>query len=186
MRERQSENISKQIHYSGFTLNRLSSKISRRSIVNPDELYLGEVDGCSIYLGIFGNEYGSENKQGLSPTELEFERATEKSKYRLIFVKGKDDSKRHPKMQSLINRASPHVVRRRFTDTDSLKTELFAALVQFLRDNKIITSTPFDESPCPGATLRDISGEKVEWFIPVAQKKNEVFRSIREPRSNRC
>ncbi len=47
-----------------------------------DELYLNEVDGCPIYLGIFGNEYGSENKQGFSPTELEFERATEKSKYR--------------------------------------------------------------------------------------------------------
>ena len=30
----------------------------------PEELYLSEVDGCSIYLGIFGNEYGPENKQG--------------------------------------------------------------------------------------------------------------------------
>ena len=35
----------------------------------PDEVYLNEVDGCSIYLGIFGNEYGPENKQGFSPTE---------------------------------------------------------------------------------------------------------------------
>ncbi|MDO9034696.1 MAG: DUF4062 domain-containing protein, partial [Methanoregula sp.] len=84
----------------------------------PDELYLNEVDGCSIYLGIFGNEYGSENKQGFSPTELEYERATEKSKYRLIFVKGKDDSTRHPKMQSLISRAKHNVVRKPFTDTD--------------------------------------------------------------------
>jgi predicted HTH transcriptional regulator len=137
----------------------------------PDELYLNEVDGCSIYLGIFGNEYGSENEQGFSPTELEFERATEKSKYRLIFVKGKDDNKRHPKMQNLINRATPHVVRRRFTDTDDLKKELFSALVQFLCDRKIISCTPFDESPCPGATLKDVSDEKIAWFIPVAKKE---------------
>lgn len=137
----------------------------------PDELYLGEVDRCTIYLGIFGNEYGSENRQGFSPTELEFERATEKSKYRLILVKGKDDSKRHPKMQKLLSRATPHVVRRRFTTIDELKKELYAALVQFLCDSKIISCTPFDESACPGATLKDISDEKVAWFIPVAKKE---------------
>jgi len=137
----------------------------------PDQLYLDEVDRCSIYLGIFGNEYGLENDFGFSPTELEFERATEKSRYRLIFVKGKDDSKRHPKMRSLINRATPHVVRKRFTTCDDLKKELYAALVQFLCDSKIITCTPFDESACPGATLADISDEKVAWFVPVAKKE---------------
>jgi predicted HTH transcriptional regulator len=137
----------------------------------PDELYLSEVDGCPIYLGIFGNEYGSENKQGISPIELEFERATEKSKHRLIFLKGKDDSKRHPKMQDLISRAAPHVVRKRFTDTENLKKELFSALVQFLCDRKIISCTPFDESPCHGATLKDISGEIIEWFIAVAREE---------------
>lgn len=137
----------------------------------PEELYLSEVDGCSIYLGIFGNEYGPENKQGISPVELEFERATEKSKHRLIFLKGKDDKKRHPKMQSLISRATPHVVRRRFSTIDELKQELYAALVQFLCDSKIISCTPFDESACPGATLADISDEKVAWFIPVAKKE---------------
>ena len=137
----------------------------------PDELYLDEVDRCSIYLGIFGNEYGPENKHGFSPTELEFERATEKSKYRLIFMKGKDDRTRHPKMQKLISRAAPHVVRRRFTTSDELKKELYDALVQFLCDSKIISCTPFDESACPGATLHDISDEKVAWFIPVAKKE---------------
>ncbi len=137
----------------------------------PEELYLSKVDGCSIYLGIFGNEYGPENKQGISPVELEFVRATGKSKPRLIFLKGRDDKKRHPKMQSLISRATPHVVRRRFTTIDELKKELYAALVQFLCDSKIISCTPFDESTCPGATLADISDEKVAWFIAVAKKE---------------
>jgi predicted HTH transcriptional regulator len=137
----------------------------------PEELYLSEVDGCSIYLGIFGNEYGPENKQGVSPVELEFERATEKSKHRLIFLMGKDDGKRHPKMQKLISRATPHVVRRRFSTIDELKKELYAALVRFLCDSKIISCTPFDESACQGATLADISDEKVSWFISVAKKE---------------
>ena len=152
----------------------------------PEELYLSEVDGCTIYLGIFGYEYyGPNNKhEGISPVEREFERATEKSKHRLIFLKGKDDGKRHPKMQSLIGRATPHVVRRRFTTIDELKKELYAALVQFLCDSKILLCIPFDESACPGATLKDISDEKVAWFIPL-QKKNEVSPSTREPLPNR-
>ncbi|MDD1703258.1 MAG: DUF4062 domain-containing protein [Methanoregula sp.] len=137
----------------------------------PDKLYLDEVNRCTIYLGIFGNEYGTENKDGISPTELEFIRATEKSKYRIILVKGNDDNRRHPKMHNLIDRATPHVVRRRFTTLDELKKELYAALVQFLCDGKIISSATFDESICPGATLNEISDEKVAWFIPVAKRE---------------
>jgi hypothetical protein len=27
----------------------------------PDEAYLAEVDGCDIYIGLFGNDYGYED-----------------------------------------------------------------------------------------------------------------------------
>jgi len=42
-----------------------------------DELYLDEVERCDIYLGLFGNEYGYEDAEGVSPTQLEFELAGE-------------------------------------------------------------------------------------------------------------
>src|SRR5580698_9279873 len=42
-----------------------------------DDVYLAEVGRCSIYVGLFGQEYGHSNSAGLSPTELEFDRATE-------------------------------------------------------------------------------------------------------------
>lgn len=147
----------------------------------PDELYLSEVDACPIYLGIYGKGYGSENEQGISPTELEFDRATEKSKYRLILVTSDDDSNRHPRMQSLLLRATPHVVRRRFASIDDLKKELFAALVQYLCDKKILPGTSFDESPCSGATLQDISDEKIAWFIPVARKERNFPLAVGTP-----
>lgn len=51
-----------------------------------DEFYLEEVDRCDIYVGLFGNEYSSEDSEGCSPTKREFDRA--KGKARLIFVKG--------------------------------------------------------------------------------------------------
>src|SRR5690348_17184807 len=65
-----------------------------------DEVYLDEVARCDIYLGLFGYEYGSENADGVSPTQREFELASQLHKHRLIFVKGADDDGRHPKMRS--------------------------------------------------------------------------------------
>src|SRR2546423_1184631 len=47
-----------------------------------DDVYLAEVDHCDIYLGLFGRDYGLEDRAGLSPTESEFERATDSCKER--------------------------------------------------------------------------------------------------------
>ena len=71
-----------------------------------DQCYLDEVEGCDLYVGIFGHEYGREDAEGLSATHREFNRATEKGKTRLIYVKGADDSLRHPKMQALVEDAA--------------------------------------------------------------------------------
>jgi len=79
-----------------------------------DAVYLSEVETCDIYLGLFANDYGSEDAQGISPTEREFDRATELGKSRLIFVRGTDDSASHPKMRKLIKRAGEQLIRKRF------------------------------------------------------------------------
>ncbi len=36
-----------------------------------DEIYMEEVDRCDIYLGVFANDYGYEDTEGVSPTERE-------------------------------------------------------------------------------------------------------------------
>ena len=66
---------------------------------------LDEVERCDLYVGLFGRDYGTEDEQGISPTEREFDRAAALGKHRLIFVKGTSDDARHPKMQALIGRA---------------------------------------------------------------------------------
>ena len=96
----------------------------------PDEVYLDEVNRCTIYLGIFGKYYGPEDADGLSPTEREFDRATEQCKHRLIFVQGSDDAGKHDKISTLIRKAAGQVIRRRFTDLPDLKNQNYAALVQ--------------------------------------------------------
>ena len=50
-------------------------------------VYLDEVASCDIYLGLFGSKYGSRDRDGVSPTEREYDHATELHKTRLAFVK---------------------------------------------------------------------------------------------------
>jgi ATP-dependent DNA helicase RecG len=88
-----------------------------------DEVYLEEVDRCDIYVGIFGDVYGREGPDGLSPTEREYDCATSNGKHRLIFVKGSNDTNRHPRMQALIRKAGDQLIRRRFEGIPSNRCE---------------------------------------------------------------
>ena len=92
-----------------------------------------EVDKADVYVGLFGWGYGSEDEEGVSPTEREFDRASELGVKRLVFVKGRGDAGRHPKMQALIRRAQTDLVRRRFDSTMELQMALYASLLDFWR-----------------------------------------------------
>ncbi len=135
----------------------------------PDDIYLSEVEQRDIYLAILGNEYGWKNRDGKSPTELEFEHATKTHRERLIFVKGNDDTAREPEMVRLVARAGRQVTRRRFSDTPGLIREVYASLVEFLENRGALRTTPFDGSVCDGATLRDIDKSKVTAFVETAE-----------------
>ena len=131
----------------------------------PDDLYLSEVERSDVYLGIFGNEYGNEDQEGISPTEREFDHATAKGKERLIFVKGSDDKARHPKMRSLIVKASEQINRRRFDGIPGLTSLIYASLVEYLVAKGDVRTKPFDAAACPDAALSDLSREKIADFL---------------------
>jgi hypothetical protein len=135
-----------------------------------DALYLDEVERCDVYVGLFGNEYGFEDAQGVSPTEREFDRATALRKTRLVFVKGADDRVRHPKMRALVRKAGDQLVRRRFGSTAELIGALYAALVQHLADAELIRDGPFDAAPCAKATIADLDAERMATFVRRARR----------------
>ena len=135
-----------------------------------DEVYLHEVERSAIYVGIFGNGYGFEDAEGLSPTEREFDHATTVGTERLIFVKGNDDSARHPKMLALIRKAGDQLIRRRFGTVTELITSLYAALVQYLIASELIRGGPFDAAFCQKATLADLDEEKIRLFLLKARR----------------
>jgi predicted HTH transcriptional regulator len=149
-----------------------------------DEVYLDEVDRCAVYVGIFGQAYGFEDADGVSPTEREFDRAAAQGKPRLIFVKGTDDANRHPKMQVLIRKAGSQLIRRRFTNVPELIAALYASLVEHLERTGLLRTRPFDASACPDATLADISEDKVRWFLERARRQRQFVLEKDTPAAN--
>lgn len=141
-----------------------------KRIRRADDVYLDEVGRCAIYVGLLGDEYGSEDAAGVSPTEREFDHATARGKVRLIFVKGAEHANRQPKMQSLIGKAGAQLIRRRFTGIPDLTAALYASLVDHLERTGKLRTRPFDAAACPGAGMADISPEKMKWFLGMARR----------------
>ena len=135
----------------------------------PDALYLDEVEQSDIYVGLFGNDYGSQDADGISPTEREFDQATASGVQRLIFVKGRNDNDRHRKMQALIRKAQAGLIRKRFNTSEELVTALYAALVEYLDSKDLVRSEPFDVAPCLKASLDDLDTEQMSRFIRTAR-----------------
>ena len=150
----------------------------------PDNIYLAEVEQRDIYLAIFGNEYGWKNTDGKSPTELEFDHATKTGRERLVFVKGNDDKARDPDMAKLIRKAGNQLTRRRFADTPALIREVYSSLVETLERKGLLHSLPFDDSPCAGATLKDIDSAAIEDFVDTAEAKGRLtLKGSRAPKA---
>lgn len=104
---------------------------SRRS---PSDIYLGEIDKCAIYLGIFGLRYGRLNENGISATEQEFDYAMEIGRDPLIFVKNLTPKARRTKrMHALIRKASAYTYTI-FRNTDHLCSEVQRSLLYWQQD----------------------------------------------------
>ena len=146
-----------------------------------DAVYLAELDGCAIYVGLFGNDYGFEDTDGLSPTEREFDRATAQCKPRFIFVKGESDKQRHPKMQTLIHKAGSQLIRRRFNSIADLNAAVYASLVDYLETCGIVQTRPFEERPCSDATLNDLNVQVVRDFVSSARLERQFSLPVKAP-----
>lgn len=135
-----------------------------------DDVYLREVDKSDVYVGLLGWGYGAEDEAGVSPTEREYDRASERGIHRLVFVKGREDGARHPKTRSLIGKAQAALVRRRFDTTAELKTAVYASLVEFLESRNAVYRGRFDAAPCEEATLDDLDQRSMAQFIRAARR----------------
>jgi ATP-dependent DNA helicase RecG len=136
-----------------------------------DHIYLEQVKRCDIYLGIFGYNYGNEDKDGISPTEREYDHASKLGKTRLIYVWGTDEKQRSSGMKKLIAKVGSELIRRRVADISALTSEVYASLVDYLDGKGSLRVPPFDTAPCDNATLHHLSRKRVEWFLDTARRE---------------
>jgi predicted HTH transcriptional regulator len=136
-----------------------------------ENYYIREVESCDVYIGLFGKEYGNQDKNGVSPTEKEFDRATLHHKTRLIFLTTHDKNERHAKQNKLIAKAQDALIRKTFGNIEQLKSAVYSSLIRFLEEKEIIRTLPFDATLHTSATLKDIDPEKIQSFVRLAQSK---------------
>ncbi|GHT24125.1 hypothetical protein AGMMS4957_16660 [Bacteroidia bacterium] len=140
------------------------------------QAFLPEAANCDIYVGLLGDLYGYENEAGISPTEQEYDIATQNKKHRLIFIKTCRDAARHvstrqPKETAFIAKVEKSVVRKTFSSFEELRNTVYAALIRYLEEKEYLRLLPFDATFHHTATLKDIDNEKVALFVQMAQKK---------------
>ena len=81
------------------------------------DLFLSAAEESEIYVGIWGCLSGNVAEGEKSPTELEYDAASAKNRYRIIFVKELGEGEtRDSRETALIRRAEGEVVRKKFTD----------------------------------------------------------------------
>jgi len=97
----------------------------------PKAVYLKEVEQSAICLGLLGTKYGFEDK-GVSVTEREFDHATLHHKTRLVFLSKHTSEEREPKQNAFTSKAQTDLVRRRFSNVEELKANIYSALVNYL------------------------------------------------------
>jgi ATP-dependent DNA helicase RecG len=145
----------------------------------PNELYMEKVEECSILLALYGKEYGSElSPDGLSPTEKEFDRATDLCKERLVFISSVYNNRSHPKLIKLVTKVSQQLKYSNFSDLQDLLAKIFDSLIDYLSDNNKIQSKPFDSTPFSDASLDDISQDNIQNFLLIAKKERNIALPI--------
>lgn len=137
-------------------------------------VYLDEVRDSDIYLGLFGCEYGFEDAEGVSPTEREYDLATECGKYRLAFVKRTAAHNRMPKERTLIAKVEREVTRKSFLSLSMLKKMVYEALFRYLQDRDVVNVRPFDGSYSLGVKLEDLDPERIANFVRMVRVAGKV------------
>lgn len=147
---------------------------------NVSKVYLEEVDRSDIYLGLFGQSYGYEDEEGVSPTEREFDRAQELSKTKLVFITNHSEQERDPKELALIRKAESLIIRKSFDSPTELKASVYTSLVRYLEEREYIRTSPFDATLHRAASIADIDEEKVQRFVRQAKTRRNFPISERE------
>lgn len=131
----------------------------------PDGVYLPELDRTDIYIGLFGQSYGNADRDGVSPTEREYDAAHARGLVQWIYFYDAPSAPGvDPRMAALRDKAGVRHTRRRVDSVQGLLREVYATFVEFLRERRLLVNEPFDVSEAVGATVRSLDRSRLDWF----------------------
>lgn len=133
--------------------------------------YLEQAANADVYLLLIGEKYGFEDKEGVSPTEREYDAATSQNVYRLAFIK--EIEQRHEKEDLFKQKIDNDVIRNTFGSYEELQNNLYASLIDYMLKNNLLQDGPFDTSVHPFATINDLDKAKIRWFVGMAREKRQ-------------
>ncbi|MBM4141273.1 MAG: DUF4062 domain-containing protein, partial [Nitrospira sp.] len=131
----------------------------------PVSTYLKQVRDSDIYIGIIGNEYGIKGKGSLSPTEKEFRTFIKSKPDALIFIKGKDDSKKDKDTQKFIKAIKDSFIYKRFSNIEELKVQVLHSLITYLDEKGTFSKASFDQIICHEAGYEAMDEKEVKNFL---------------------
>lgn len=140
--------------------------------------YLEQAGRAGIFLLLIGERYGYEDADGVSPTEREYNTATENHVYRLAFLK--DSPSREQKEELFKGKIDAAIIRNTFCKWEDLKTDIYAALVYYLKSHGMIQTGPFDARIHSDASIDDLDKNKIRWFVGLAREKRQYPLSYTE------
>ena len=139
----------------------------------PQKVYLDAVAESDIYIGLIGDAYGNVDKDGVSPTEREYDKAAELGKDRLMFVKENDD-KREDSERQFFGKVSGAVTWHSYDTAAKLLDSVYDALYDWLRDNDLVTNKPFDLSTSRNVQLADLDKSRFEEYKAMVKEAKKV------------
>lgn len=139
--------------------------------VSAKKAYLDAAASSDVYLVLVGERYGYEDSEGVSPTEREYNTATENGAYRLAFIKDVPD--REPKEVAFKRKIEKDVTRNPvlFGSLEDLRSDVYASLIHYLMVKGLLVSGPIDAVIHPLSRIEDLDKDKIRWFVGMAREK---------------
>ncbi len=139
----------------------------------PIDVFKDEVKNSDIYVGLFGEKYGSHSDKRKSPTEDEFDLASKQGMYRLVYVKRIDSKTRDVKMKRLIKKAQKVVKTQEFSDGTELIHKLKQSLGDYFGERKLKSTEPYIEQYSSDVTITHLDPDLVQKFVRELPEKSK-------------
>lgn len=141
---------------------------------SPAEVYLENVKQSKIYIGLFGDQYGTKNDDGISAVEAEFNCAVDSGIPVWAYFDNRKE-KPHMKTKNLVKKLGSEVVRHKFSTVAELISKVKQSLYIYLSETGVLKERKpsYLDEVAENRTLKDIDPTLIKNFVDKAKNKDK-------------